>query len=88
MIHLWSLRASSYTRAMEEPGSMSWNWFSSSFFHAASMRSSGYSAPFSMARLPHISASRRASSDLRLPFLMAAWEVNTPRWAEKYSSPT
>ena len=56
------------------PGRMSWNWLSSTPFQHLSSVSSGYATP-SCAATDHISASRSASSLLRLPRLMAAWLV-------------
>ena len=55
---------------------MSWNWLARIAFHAASISAAGHCRPLSApATAPHISASRRASSLLRLPFFVFACDV-------------
>ena len=71
--------ASSFTAMMDEPGRMSWNWLVSSVFQSFSSRAAGYFAPRSAASVERNSASRSASSDLRLPRLMAPMDVSVPR---------
>ena len=62
---------------------MSWNWFSISFFHAASSVADGYGP----AATDQVSASRRACSALRFRSFVRDWDVYVPRCNSKYSSP-
>ncbi len=68
--------ASSYTRAMEEPGRMSWNWLSRRSFQAwSSFSARDAGAIQRVSDAAHVSASRRATSLFRFARLVRAWDV-------------
>ncbi|SCE59900.1 hypothetical protein GA0115252_17806 [Streptomyces sp. DfronAA-171] len=80
--------ACSCTQAIDVPGRMSWNWWSSTRRHRASSSSYGYACPPRTAAVAaHSSASRSSASARRLPRFVRAWLVYVPRWFSRYNSP-
>ena len=77
--------ASRCTQEIDEPGRMSWNWFSSTAFQIRSRSSYGYasSLPATTAAADHSSASRSRCSLRRLPCLVLACEVYVARWISR-----
>ena len=88
-IRACSASASACTQAIDDPGRMSWNCWTSTSFHSwsssaatAAVRSGGPPTP-----AHHSSASWSRRSQVRFPSFVRIWLVSVPRCISKYSSP-
>ena len=85
--------ASSYTMPMDDPGSTSWNWHSSTSRHRSHARRTSAAAATAVepASKPAITAlasqSCRARSAAALPAFVRAWLVSVPWCSSRNSSP-